>query len=50
MVAHGISLRALKVYLEGLSPADTMKVNIPAGTPRDYDFDENMKVISVNYL
>jgi 2,3-bisphosphoglycerate-dependent phosphoglycerate mutase len=50
LVAHGNSLRALKMYLENISPEDIVKVNIPTGTPRNYDFDENMNISSVNYL
>ena len=50
IVAHGNSLRALKMYLENISPADIEKVNIPTGTSRNYNFDENMKILSVNYL
>jgi 2,3-bisphosphoglycerate-dependent phosphoglycerate mutase len=50
IVAHGNSLRALKMYLENITPKDIVYVNIPTGTPRNYDFDENMKIISVDYL
>ena len=50
IVAHGNSLRALKMYLENISPEDIVKVNIPTGTPRNYDFDKNMKILDVNYL
>jgi 2,3-bisphosphoglycerate-dependent phosphoglycerate mutase len=50
IVAHGNSLRALKMYLENISPQDIVQVNIPTGTPRNYNFDENMKIVSVNYL
>ena len=50
IVAHGNSLRALKMYLENISPEDIVKVNIPTGTPRNYDFDKNMKILNVNYL
>lgn len=50
IVAHGNSLRALKMYLENISPSAIVQVNIPTGTPRNYIFDENMKIISVNYL
>lgn len=50
IVAHGNSLRALKMYLENITPEDIVKVNIPTGTPRNYDFDENMKIVSVNCL
>jgi 2,3-bisphosphoglycerate-dependent phosphoglycerate mutase len=50
IVAHGNSLRALKMYLENITPENIVKVNIPAGTPRNYNFDENMKILSVKYL
>ena len=50
IVAHGNSLRALKMYLENISPEDIVKVNIPTGTPRNYDFDKNMKILDVKYL
>jgi 2,3-bisphosphoglycerate-dependent phosphoglycerate mutase len=50
IVAHGNSLRALKMYLENISSSAIEQVNIPTGTPRNYDFDENMKIVSVNYL
>lgn len=50
IVAHGNSLRALKMYLENISPEAIVKVNIPTGTPRNYVFDENMEILSVDYL
>lgn len=50
IVAHGNSLRALKMYLENISPEAIVQVNIPTGTPRNYIFDENMKITSVDYL
>jgi 2,3-bisphosphoglycerate-dependent phosphoglycerate mutase len=50
IVAHGNSLRALKMYLENISPEAIVQVNIPTGTPRNYVFDENMNISSVNYL
>lgn len=50
VVAHGNSLRALKMYLENISPVNIETVNIPTGTPRNYIFDKNMKIISVDYL
>lgn len=50
VVAHGNSLRALKMYLENLSPQEIVKVDIPTGTPRLYVFDENLKILTVNYL
>jgi 2,3-bisphosphoglycerate-dependent phosphoglycerate mutase len=50
IVAHGNSLRALKMYLENISPKDIVEVNIPTGVPRNYVFDKNMRIESVDYL
>lgn len=50
IVAHGNSLRALKMYLENISPEEIVKINIPTGTPRMYIFDENLRNFSANYL
>lgn len=50
IVAHGNSLRALKMYLEEITPEEIIKVNIPTGMPRMYVFDENLNILSVNYL
>lgn len=50
VVAHGNSLRALLMYLENLSPQDITKINIPTGSPRNYVFDEDMKLLRVNYV
>jgi 2,3-bisphosphoglycerate-dependent phosphoglycerate mutase len=50
IVAHGNSLRALKMYLEDISPKDILKVNIPTGIPRIYVFDKNLKNFSAKYL
>jgi len=50
IVAHGNSLRALMMYLENISKAAIVKVNIPTGLPRLYNFDSEMKLISVKYL
>ena len=50
VTAHGNSLRALVMHLEGISEADIAELNIPTGVPRRYDFDASMKVTGVNYL
>ena len=50
VTAHGNSLRALVMYLEGISEADIAELNIPTGVPRQYTFDASMKVVAVNYL
>ena len=50
VTAHGNSLRALVMHLEGISEADIAELNIPTGVPRKYNFDASMKVTGVNYL
>lgn len=50
VTAHGNSLRALVMYLEGISEADIAELNIPTGVPRRYAFDSSMKVTDVAYL
>ena len=50
IVAHGNSLRALMMYLENISPQAIEKVNIATGIPRLYDFDGDLKLVSVKYL
>jgi 2,3-bisphosphoglycerate-dependent phosphoglycerate mutase len=49
IVAHGNSLRALMMYLENISHEEIAKINIPTGSPRNYVFDENMKILRVEY-
>jgi 2,3-bisphosphoglycerate-dependent phosphoglycerate mutase len=43
MVAHGNSLRALVKYLDGMSDADVVGLNIPTGIPLRYDLDADLK-------
>lgn len=50
VVAHGNSLRALMMYLENISKEAIVKVNIPTGIPRQYTFDNKMKLTEVQYL
>ncbi len=50
IVAHGNSLRALVKYLDGISDADIINLNIPTGIPLMYELDENLKPISSRYL
>lgn len=50
IVAHGNSLRALVMYLENISEQEIANLNIPTGIPRCYIFDENLKMVKVNYL
>ena len=37
ITAHGNSLRALVMHLEGVSADDIAELNIPTGAPRQYD-------------
>jgi 2,3-bisphosphoglycerate-dependent phosphoglycerate mutase len=50
IAAHGNSLRALIMHLEGLSPAEIMEVNVPTGIALVYTLDENLKVLSKEFL
>lgn len=50
VTAHGNSLRALVMYLEGISEADIAELNIPTGVPRRFTFDSSMNVTDVAYL
>lgn len=50
LVAHGNSLRALMKYLEGYTPEEILRVNIPTGIPLVYELDESGRVLSKEYL
>lgn len=50
IAAHGNSLRALVMHLEGLSQAEIMEVNMPTGIPLVYQLDQNFKVIGKEFL
>jgi 2,3-bisphosphoglycerate-dependent phosphoglycerate mutase len=50
VTAHGNSLRALLMHLEGVSSEEIAEVNIPTGAPRRYEFDANLGVTSAGYL
>jgi 2,3-bisphosphoglycerate-dependent phosphoglycerate mutase len=50
IVAHGNSLRALVKYLDGMSDADTVKLNIPTGIPLLYDLNDDLTAIGRRYL
>ena len=43
IVAHGNSLRALVKYLDGMSDADIVSLNIPTGIPLLYELDAELK-------
>ena len=50
VTAHGNSLRALLMHLEGVSTYEIAEVNIPTGVPRRYDLDESLHVVNAEYL
>ncbi len=50
IAAHGNSLRALVMYLDGVSEADIVELNIPTGIPLVYELDDRLKPIRHYYL
>jgi 2,3-bisphosphoglycerate-dependent phosphoglycerate mutase len=50
IAAHGNSLRALVKYLDNLSEADIVELNIPTGIPLVYELDDQLKPIRHYYL
>lgn len=48
--AHGNSLRALIMKLENIPPENIVSVEIPTGVPKVYDLDENLNIISSQFL
>jgi 2,3-bisphosphoglycerate-dependent phosphoglycerate mutase len=50
IAAHGNSLRALVKYLDNLTDAEIMKVNLPTGVPLVYEFDDDFNVTGKYYL
>lgn len=50
IAAHGNSLRALVKYLDNISDADILELNIPTGIPLVYELDANLKPIRSYYL
>lgn len=50
VTAHGNSLRALMMHLEGISSAEIAEVNVPTGVPRRYTFTADLTVASAGYL
>jgi 2,3-bisphosphoglycerate-dependent phosphoglycerate mutase len=50
IAAHGNSIRALVKYLDGISDADIVGLNIPNGIPLVYELDDALKPIRHYYL
>ena len=50
IAAHDNSLRSLVMKLEGLTPEQILKVNIPTGVPLVYTFDRDLNVLDKHYI
>ncbi|MDA0189755.1 MAG: 2,3-diphosphoglycerate-dependent phosphoglycerate mutase [Proteobacteria bacterium] len=50
VAAHGNSIRALIKYLDNISDADIVNLNIPTGIPLVYEFNDDMTPIRSYYL
>jgi 2,3-bisphosphoglycerate-dependent phosphoglycerate mutase len=50
VAAHGNSLRALVMYLDGISETEIVELNIPTGIPLVYELDGDLKPIKHYYL
>ncbi len=50
LAAHGNSIRALVKYLDGISDADIVGLNIPNGAPLVYELDAELKPLRHYYL
>ena len=50
IAAHGNSLRALAMSLEGMSEDEILGFNIPTGVPLVYTLDDEGKFISKEYI
>ncbi len=48
--AHGNSLRALVKYLDNISEADIVELNIPTGMPLVYELDDDLRPLKSYYL
>lgn len=50
LAAHGNSLRALVMHLDGLTKDEVVALNIPTGIPLVYELDQELKPVSSGYL
>jgi 2,3-bisphosphoglycerate-dependent phosphoglycerate mutase len=50
IAAHGNSLRALVKYLDGISEAEIVELNIPTGIPLVYELDDDLRPVRHYYL
>lgn len=50
VAAHGNSLRALVMHLDGMSEAEILEFNIPTGVPLVYELDQDLRSKGRRYL
>jgi 2,3-bisphosphoglycerate-dependent phosphoglycerate mutase len=50
VTAHGNSLRALVMHLDGLTREEVVALNIPTGIPLRYELDADLRPVSSSYL
>lgn len=50
VTAHGNSLRALVMHLDGLTREEVVALNIPTGIPLRYELDAHLRPVSSSYL
>jgi 2,3-bisphosphoglycerate-dependent phosphoglycerate mutase len=50
VAAHGNSIRAIVKYLDDMSDADIVALNIPTGVPLVYDLDDDLRPLDHRYL
>nr|MBA3654874.1 2,3-bisphosphoglycerate-dependent phosphoglycerate mutase [Actinomycetota bacterium] len=50
VTAHGNSLRALKMHLDGMTKEEVVALNIPTGFPLVYELGDDLSVLKCNYL
>ncbi|HEV2354880.1 MAG TPA: 2,3-bisphosphoglycerate-dependent phosphoglycerate mutase [Puia sp.] len=50
VVAHGNSLRALVMWLEGISETAIAGLDLPTGVPRRYELDAALRIVSMQNL
>lgn len=50
VAAHGNSLRAICMYLEGMSEDEVLEFNIPTAVPLCYELDKDLKFVKKYYL
>ena len=50
LAAHGNSLRALVMHLDGMTEDEVVALNIPTGIPIVYELDDQLRPLSKRYL